>query len=87
MQTDLMTFALINKNTMKMVMVVPLIVFGSIVCGDHTFSPNGAQKENLKGRSVKRWSKSRNRSNLSQCQSHCQRMKISYTYDILSTNI
>lgn len=72
MQTDLMTFALINKNTMMMATVVSLVVLGAIVCGDHAFGPNGAQKENLKGRSLKRWAKSRNRSNLSQCQSQCQ---------------
>lgn len=55
MQTDLMAFALINENTKMMVMVVSLVVFSSIVCGNHAFGPNGAQKENLKGHSLKRW--------------------------------
>lgn len=55
MQTDLMTFGLINEYTKMIVMVVSLVVFGSIVCGDRAFSPNGAQKENLKGHFFERW--------------------------------
>lgn len=87
-----MTFTLINENTKMMVMPVSLVVFGFIVCGDHAFGPNGAQEENLNGRSLEKWAKSGNRSNLSQCQSQCQSMRISLTstsptYDFLFANI
>lgn len=61
MQTDLMTFALINENTKMAVMVVSLVDFGSIVCGDHAFAHNGPQKTILKGHSLKSWAKSGNR--------------------------
>lgn len=52
MQTDLMTFGLINENKKMMVIALSLVVFVSIVCRDHAFGPNGAQKENLKGHSL-----------------------------------